>query len=518
MDVLAAVPAITVALARLFEPARRVRLPWPSLFVLGGLALGFVPGIPKLQLEPELVLLVFLPPLLFAAAIESPIRDLKTDVWPIARLSILLVLITALAVAALAHFVIGLDWAPALAFGAIVGPTDALAATTVFRRIPIPRRIIALVEGESLFNDATALVAYRSAVIATASGTFVLAGALAGFAVAAIGGIVLGVAVGWLSIEVYKRLSDPPVEVVISLVIPFAAYLPAERLQFSGVLAAVAAGLVIGGRLGTIIGADTRVLWLSTWKMVNFLLNGFLFVLIGLQLPEILAGARDGTLLELVGLSVLVNAVVIGTRFAYVWLASLLPNGPRAQIARFNPELARRLTIVFGWSGLRGAVSLAAALALPVDFPQRNLLLLLTFSVIVVTLVGQGLTLPNLVRWANWDGVEFDGDELNRARARAYEAGLAEIERARERWPDHIPLLERLESSLRDRTEHLATEDPDETAERRQERIEHEEIQRGVIAAQRAAVTALRDRRSINDRTLRRIERDLDLEELRAEG
>jgi CPA1 family monovalent cation:H+ antiporter len=518
MDVLAAVLAITVAIALLFELARRVRLPWPSLFVLGGLALGFVPGIPKLQLEPELVLLVFLPPLLFAAAIESPIRDLKTDVWPIARLSILLVLITALAVAALAHFVIGLDWAPALAFGAIVGPTDALAATTVFRRIPIPRRIIALVEGESLFNDATALVAYRSAVIATASGTFVLAGALAGFAVAAIGGIVLGVAVGWLSIEVYKRLSDPPVEVVISLVIPFAAYLPAERLQFSGVLAAVAAGLVIGGRLGTIIGADTRVLWLSTWKMVNFLLNGFLFVLIGLQLPEILAGARDGTLLELVGLIVLVNAVVIGTRFAYVWLASLLPNGPRAQIARFNPELARRLTIVFGWSGLRGAVSLAAALALPVDFPQRNLLLLLTFSVIVVTLVGQGLTLPNLVRWANWDGVEFDGDELNRARARAYEAGLAEIERARERWPDHIPLLERLESSLRDRTEHLATEDPDETAERRQERIEHEEIQRGVIAAQRAAVIELRDRRSINDRTLRRIERDLDLEELRAEG
>jgi CPA1 family monovalent cation:H+ antiporter len=518
MDVLAAVLAITVAIALLFELARRVRLPWPSLFVLGGLALGFVPGIPKLQLEPELVLLVFLPPLLFAAAIESPIRDLKTDVWPIARLSILLVLITALAVAALAHFVIGLDWAPALAFGAIVGPTDALAATTVFRRIPIPRRIIALVEGESLFNDATALVAYRSAVIATASGTFVLAGALAGFAVAAIGGIVLGVAVGWLSIEVYKRLSDPPVEVVISLVIPFAAYLPAERLQFSGVLAAVAAGLVIGGRLGTIIGADTRVLWLSTWKMVNFLLNGFLFVLIGLQLPEILAGARDGTLLELVGLIVLVNAVVIGTRFAYVWLASLLPNGPRAQIARFNPELARRLTIVFGWSGLRGAVSLAAALALPVDFPQRNLLLLLTFSVIVVTLVGQGLTLPNLVRWANWDGVEFDGDALTRARATAYEAGLAEIARAREQWPDHLPLLDRLESSLRDRTEHLATEDPDETEERRKERVEHEQLQRDVIAAQRAAVIELRDRRSINDRTLRLIERDLDLEELRAEG
>ncbi len=517
MDTLGAIIAITVAIALLYELSRRLQVPWPSLFVIGGLALGFVPGLPKLQLEPELVLLVFLPPLLFAAAIDSPVRDLKTDVWPIARLSILLVLLTAAAVAAVAHFVIGLDWAPAVAFGAIVGPTDALAATTVFRRIAIPRRIVALVEGESLFNDATALVVYRSAVAAV-GGAFVLSEAVAGFVVAAVGGIALGVGVGWLAVLLYRRLQDPPVEVVISLVVPFAAYLPAERLGLSGVLAAVAAGLVIGSRLGTIISADTRVLWLSTWKMVNFLLNGFLFVLIGLELPQILAGVEDGTAMELAGLIALVVLAVIGTRFAYVQLASRLPNGPRAQIAVFNAELARRLTIVFSWSGLRGAVSLAAALALPVDFPSRNLILLLTFSVIVVTLVGQGLTLPYLARWAAWDGVEFDGDELTRARATAYEAGLAEIARAREQWPGHVPLLDRLESSLRDRTDHLATEDPDETEERRQERVEHEQIQRDVIAAQRAAVIDLRDRRSINDRTLRLIERDLDLEELRAEG
>jgi monovalent cation/hydrogen antiporter len=518
VDALGAVLALTVAIALLFELARRLQVPWPSLFVLGGLALGFVPGLPKLQLEPELVLLVFLPPLLFVAAIDSPIRDLKTDVWPIARLSVLLVLITAGVVGAVMHFVAGLDWAPALAFGAIVGPTDALAATAVFRRIPIPRRIVALVEGESLFNDATALVLYRTAVVATASGAFVLADAVTGFVVAAVGGIAVGLVVGWLAVQLYRRLADPPVEVVISLVIPFAAYLPAEQLGLSGVLAAVAAGLVIGSRLGTIIGADTRVLWLSTWKMVNFVLNGFLFVLIGLQLPEILAGVEDGTAAELIGLIVLVAVAVIGSRFVYVQLASRLPNGPRAQIARVNAELARRLTIVFGWSGLRGAVSLAAALALPVDFPQRNLILLLTFAVIVITLVGQGLTLPYLARWAAWDGVEFDGDEANRARAAAYEAGLAEIGRLRDRWPGHLELLDRLESGLRDRTQHLATEDADETAERRQERIEHEEIQRGVIDAQRAAVIELRDRREINDRTLRLIERDLDLEELRAEG
>jgi monovalent cation/hydrogen antiporter len=518
MDALSAVLAITVAIALLFEVARRIGVPWPSLFVIGGLALGFVPGMPRIRLEPELVLLVFLPPLLFAAAIESPIRDLKTDVWPIARLSVVLVLLTAVVVAVVMHFVVGLDWAPAFAFGAIVGPTDALAATAVFRRIPVPRRIVALVEGESLFNDATALVAYRTAVVATASGAFVLADAVSGFVIAAIGGIAIGVVVGALAVALLRRLDDPPVEVVISLVIPFAAYLPADRLGLSGVLAAVTAGLVVGSRLATILAAPTRVLWLGTWKMVNFVLNGFVFVLIGLELPEILAGVGSGSLAELLGVIVTVCLAVVVTRFVYVWLASKLANGPRAQIAVFNEELARRLTIVFGWSGLRGAVSLAAALALPADFPQRNLLLLLTFSVIVVTLVGQGLTLPYLARWAAWDGVEFDGDELTRARAAAYQAGLDELVRAREVWSGHLELVDRLEAGLRDRTQHLATEDENETAERHQERIEHEQIQRSVIDAQRAAVIELRDRRLINDRTLRLVERDLDLEELRSEG
>ena len=518
METLGAILAITVAIALLFELARRLQLPWPSLFVLGGLALGFVPGLPKITLQPELVLLVFLPPLLFAAAIESPLRDLKTDVWPILRLSTVLVLLTMAVVGAVMHYLVGLDWAPALAFGAIVGPTDALAATSTFRRLGVPRRIVALVEGESLFNDATALVAARTGVLATMGATVLVADAFSGFVAAAVGGVAIGLVVGIASVALLRRVDDPPVEVLISLVIPFAAYLPAEALGLSGVLAAVAAGLVVGSRIGTILGPASRVLWLSTWKMVNFLLNGFLFVLIGLELPEILAGVGGRSPAELLGLMALVGAAVVLTRLVYVQVISRVTDGPRRQIAAVNAELSRRLTWVFGWSGLRGAVSLAAALALPADFPERNLLLLLTFGVIVITLVGQGLTLPALVRWANWDGVEFDGDETNRARATAYEAGLAEIGRMRERWPGHLELIDRLEAGLRDRTQHLATEDPNETAERRQERLEHEEIQRGVIGAQRAAVIELRDRREINDRTLRLIERDLDLEELRAEG
>ena len=518
MDALSAVLAITVAIALLFEVARRVGVPYPSLFVLGGLALGFVPGVPRIELEPELVLVVFLPPLLFAAAIDTPIRDLKTDVWPIVRLSVALVLMTATVVALVMHYVVGLDWAPAFAFGAIVGPTDALAATSVFRRIGVPRRVVALVEGESLFNDATALVALRTAVIATMGGAFVLTEALGGFVVAVVVGILIGLTVGWLATELLRRIDDPPVEVLISLVVPFAAYLPAERLGVSGVLAAVTAGLIVGSRLGTILEPGSRVLWLGTWKMVNFVLNGFLFVLIGLELPQVLEGVGGRSAVELAALIAVVGGAVVGTRLAYLQLASRLPNSPRNQIARVNPELADRLVWVVGWAGLRGSVSLAAALALPAEFPERNLILLLTFSVIVITLVGQGLTLPRVVRWARWDGVEVDGDEATAARAAAYQAGLAEIARLREASSGHLELIERLEASLQDRTQHLATEDPTETAERRQERIEHEEIQRSIIAAQRAAVIELRDRRLINDRTLRQVERDLDLEELRSEG
>jgi NhaP-type Na+/H+ or K+/H+ antiporter len=290
-------------------------------------------------------------------------------------------------------------------------------------------------------------------------------------------------------------------------------------MGLSAVLAAVAAGLVIGSRFGTILSPSSRVLWLGTGNMVSFLLNGFLFVLIGQALPSILGGLPNHDPVRLAALAVLVCAVVIVSRLVWVYGSSRLPNSPRQIVAaRTNPAFAKRLTFVVAWSGLRGAVSLAAALALPIGFPERNLILLLTFVVILATLVGQGLTLPWLVRRLDWDGTELDGDEPTLARTTAYQAGLDEIARARPMWPDHQPLLDRLESGLADRTRHLDTPDPAETADRRQERIEHEQIQRGVISAQRTAVIELRDRGEINDETLRVIEHELDLEELRMEG
>jgi CPA1 family monovalent cation:H+ antiporter len=462
---------------------------------------------------------VFLPPLLFAAAFEMPQRDLRANLAPIARLSVGLVLFTSLAVGFVAQLAIpGLGWPAALALGAIVAPTDALAATALFRRIGAPRLVSTLIEGESLFNDATALVAYRAAVAVAIGGAFVPVNAFLGFVVAGLGGVALGYVAGRAACLLLRRIDDPPVEVAVSLIIPFAAYLPADLLGASGVLAAVTAGLIVGRRLGSILSPDSRLLWLTTWKMIGFLLNGTVFLLLGLQLPEIVGGLGDRPPVLVAGLVVLVSLVVILARFAFVFSASLLPGSPRRVVARTDPALAWRLVFLVSWSGLRGAVSLAAALALPDDFPERNVLLLITFGVILVTLVGQGLTLPALVRRVVRDDRQLDGDEASAARAVAYRAGLDEIERARPLWPTHQPMFDRLESGLRDRTGHLAIEDPTENEERRQEQLEHAEIQRGIIEAQRVAVIELRDQGTIDDLTLREVERDLDLEELRMEA
>jgi Na+/H+ antiporter len=464
---------------------------------------------------------VFLPPLLFAASFETPLRDLSRNFWPIARLSVGLVLVTTVTVAAIAQALVpGLGWAAAFALGAIVAPTDAIAATSVFRRLGVPRVVVTLVEGESLFNDATALITYRAALLAVATGSFAAAAVLGNFVVAGLGGIAIGAAVGLVLAWIVRWIDDPPVEVLVSLLIPFAAYLPAERLGVSGVLAVVTAGLVIGRRLGTMLSPSSRLLWLTSWKMVGFVLNGLAFILIGLALPDVLAGLRADAMppAELAVLAALVVAVVIGTRFAWVYLSSLLPGSPRRRIAERDPALAWRLTFVVGWAGLRGAVSLAAALALPFDFPQRNLILFLTFVVILATLVGQGLTLPAVVRWARWDGVDGSGDEMQLARSTMLDVGLGAVRLERSRWPGHAPLLDRLEASLQDRQRHLDTEDTEQTDERRQEHLEHQEIQQSVINAQRGAVIGLRDAGEINDATLRTLERELDLEELRMDA
>ena len=519
MQPLVAVLLILVAIAVLYALSVKINVPYPTLFVLGGLLLAFIPGLPRIQLEPDLVLLVFLPPLLFIAAIETNFRELRENFAPITRLAFGLVVFTVVVVAVVAQALVpSMGWAAAITLGAIVAPTDAIAATSVFRRLGVPRVITALIEGEALFNDATALVIYRTGVAIVAGGTFALLTTGTQLVVALVGGIAIGFVVGWLAAQLLTRLDEPTVEVLISFVVPFAAYLPADVLGVSGVLAAVTAGLVIGRGYGRILTARSRTLWLAAWKMVGFVLNGFVFLLIGLELPTIVDALQGRGQIQLAGVVVLICLVILGTRFVWTFLSSQLPNTPYRRLATRDIRLARWGRFIVGWAGLRGAVSLAAALALPSDFPERELILLVTFAVIMVTLVGQGLTLPYLVRRAAFAGTNIDGDEPTLAREVAYGAGLAELERQRVRWPDHQPLLDRLESGLKDRTDHLATDDPAETAERNQEHEEHQQIQLAVIGAEREAVIELRDSRKINDETLRLIERELDLEELRMEG
>ena len=494
--------------------ARRLTVPYPIVMVLGGLVLSQVPGLPDFQLPPDLVFFVFLPPLLFAGGYFTSIREFKANLRAIILLAFGLVIFTAAVVAAVAHmFVPALGWAGAFALGAIVAPPDAVAATAIFQRVGVPRRIVTILEGESLVNDATALVMYRFAVAAAAAGTFSLIEASASFVLVLMGGIAIGVAVGLAGTWMLARIRDTAIAVMITLLSPYAAYLPAETLGVSGVLAAVVAGLFASQALRN-SSSDIRIVATASWQMVLFLLNGLVFMLIGLQLPSVVRGLGDINVV-LGHTGVVVLAVVLA-RFVWVvpasYLSRLVPS-----VRKAGPAPPWRAVLLVSWSGLRGVVTLAAALALPLDFPERSFILFVAFAVIIATLVGQGLTLPLLIKGL---GLAPDGsaahDEVH-ARGLTTEAALARLEELRAQWPGHIELIDQ----LRDRYAHRARHDEQhhengDAAE--QELLEHGLIRREVIEAERQAALQLHERGVITDDVLRRIERDLDLEELRLEA
>ncbi len=513
--------SLLVAVSVLGAASRVIGVPYPILLVLGGLVMGFVPGLPEVELEPELVLVIFLPPLLYSAAFFASLRDLRYDLRSISLMAVGLVIATACAVAVVAHALIdGLPWAAAFALGAIVAPTDPLAAIEIGRRLGLPRRLNTIIEGESLINDGTALVIYRVAVGAV-GGTFSLAEAGLEFVLGAAGGIAIGLAVGWVIAEIRKRLDDPPVEVTISILTGYAAYVPAERVGASGVLAAVTVGIYIGWRAPEISSARQRVAGYSMWTILTFLLNALLFVLIGLQLPLILDGLEDEPLGELVGVTAAVAAVVIVTRILWVHASTFLIRA----LDRRESQIARRGTwkgrMVVGWAGLRGAVSLAAALALPADFPARDQILFITFVVILVTLVLQGLTLPAVIRWS---GVHDDGEEAREellARRRATEAALEHLDELEGQEWTRDDTVERMRGMYRYRVRRLnarAGEQEEEDADDYEHRSrKYQKMVRSVLDAQRAAVVELRNRGEISNDVMHRIERELDLEDERLE-
>jgi Na+/H+ antiporter len=511
--------ALMVAVAGLSVLARLVRVPYPILLVLGGLVLGFLPGMPPVELPPELVLVVFLPPLLYWAGFFSSPRDLLADARAISMVAVGLVLATMAAVAVAAHAAIdGLGWPAAFALGAIVSPTDPLAATAIGRRLGIPRRLITLLEGESLVNDASALVAYRLAVAAAVSGTFVAWQAGLRFVVGAAGGVAVGLAVGWLVAELRRRLDDPVVEIVISVVTGYAAYLPAELLHVSGVLAAVAAGLYLGWRAPALASASTRLLGFSFWEVLVYLANAVLFILVGLQLHPILSGLAGTAVAVLVGQALLVSAVVVAVRLGWVfsvpYLVRLLDRRPGQRARR----VGARERLVLGWSGMRGAVSLAAALALPLDFPLRNLILFLTFAVILATLVLQGLTLPTLIRRLRFQDDGSEQREELQARLAATHAALERLdELAVEDWTrdDTVERLHRLFEFRRRRLKERAGIWEDDGAQDRS--LAYQRLVRELLVAQRQAIVVLRNQGQISNDVMHRIERELDLEDTRLE-
>jgi CPA1 family monovalent cation:H+ antiporter len=514
--------ALLLAVAALGFIARKIKLPYPILLVAGGLVLGLVPGVPRVRLNPDLIFFCFLPPLLFPAALFTSWRDFRFNLRPILLLAIGLVLFTTCSVAFLAHALLGLPLAAAFVLGAIVSPPDAIAAEAIAERLSIPRRIVAILEGESLVNDATALVALRFAVAAVATGSFSVVRAGGEFLLVAAGGIAIGLAVGWLAAKLHRHIDDPPVEVTLSLLTPFVAYILAERCTVSGVLAVVTAGLYLGWRTPEITTSSTRLQGGPFWNMVEFLLNGFVFIFIGLELPQALRAFSAESLRQLVWSALIITLAVILVRVLWVFPATYLPRLLFKSIRRRDPYPAWQHVTIVAWTGMRGVVSLAAALALPLNlangapFPARDTILFLTFTVIMATLVVQGLSLPFLIRRL---GVKDDNQtekEERDARLKANQAALARLREIAERDPSKADALERLRIEYEDRLRQLESYEPESASnERRLFSSEYENLSFEALRIERQIILKLRNEALINDEVLRRIQRDLDLAEER---
>jgi Na+/H+ antiporter len=515
-----------VAVAALTWVARRIDVEYPILLVLGGLLLGFIPGLPRVELEPSVVFLLFLPPLLYYEAFQSSIRDFKAGLRFIVLNAVFLVVVTIAAVAWIAHVLIpDLGWPAAVVLGAIVAPTDETAAIAIASRLRVPRAVITLVKAESLFNDGTSLVIYNVALVAAVTGTFSWAAGAWQLFTAAIGGVAIGLAVGWLVGLIRRGLDDLMLENTVSLLTGYAAYYPADLLHCSGVLSAIAAGLYLGKQSSTISSPDSRVQIGAMRDITLYLINGALFILVGLQLHPILAGLLpDADLMRLVFLGTIVSLVVIAVRIVWMFPAAYLP----AIFARRRDPAGRlpqwRNVAVASWTGLRGGVSLAAAMAVPLvvatgaPFPNRQLILLITFAVILATLVGQGLTLPPLIRALNISAPDGEREETL-ARLKAARAAYAALDRlAGEPWADRA-VVDDIRSHLKATiSKHKGIRDHSlsPVQERRMESTRR--IRSELDAAQRAEIERLHEEGAINTATLAKMQRELDLDAVRRGG
>lgn len=512
---------LLTVIAAIAVVAERSKIPPSILLVIAGVILALIPGLPTVELAPEIVLLIVLPPIIYSSAVSMSWPEFCYNLRPISLLAVGCVVFTTAATAATAHWLLGLSWPVGFLLGAIVSPPDAVAPLAIAHRLQIPRRIIAILEGEGLANDATALILYRFAIVAVSVGSFSFVEALSTFAAIVVGEILWGIGVGWLMLRLRRWVGVPQIELTLALITPYLAYWPPQHVGGSGVLATVTTGLYMSWNGLRLISAATRLQGIFFWDFLIYTIEGMVFLITGLQARSLLAGIHNYSMSELVVSAAVVSAVVIVARFIWMYPATYLPRWLIPAVARRDPSPPWQYPFLLAFAGVRGIVSLAAALAIPfttdsgAPFPNRDLVLFVTFAVILVTLVGQGLLLPSVVRWlglAHAGRREHHADlvEEYKARRQAIEAVIERLDKlaVERKLPDEIvrPLRAQHRERLR-HVEHRSDGDDDHRSlVRGGDEIEYE-----LITAERDFVNDLYRSGKLNDETRRRIERELDL-------
>jgi len=512
--------AVVTALAQVTD---KVRIPYPILLVLAGIAIGLFPGLPVITLDPDVVFLVFLPPVLYAAAWSTSWPDFKESIRPISLLAIGCVLFTTVIVAIAAHYFIpDFGWVESFVLGAIVSPPDAVAATAATKGLKVPRRIITILEGESLVNDATGLIAYRYAVAAAASGTFIFWLAGINFFYVAGVGIITGILIGYLFFWIHKITPDnATTDTTFTLLAPYAAYLLAEELHSSGVLSVVAAGLFLSPRSSEVFSNRTRIQANAVWDTMIFILNGVIFILIGLQLPIILSHITSDSIGTLFLYGALVSMAAVFARIIWVFPGTFLPHWFSKSIRDREPDINVGSVSIIAWSGMRGIVSLAAALSLPLmvsgtkPFPNRDLIIFLTLCVIFVTLVFQGMTLRKLISWL---GIKADNRHIKEEEHIRLQLAAAVIEHIEENYSLDLSevVLSQIKSKYEIRIQRIRKDESQQHMTAAQITELHR-IQFELINRERELILRLRKEGKVNDEVVRKIEYELDLEEARLE-
>jgi Na+/H+ antiporter len=512
---------LLVVIAIVAVISARLRIPPAILLVIAGVVLALIPGLPTVELAPDLVLLLFLPPIVYDAAVAMSWREFRFNLRPISLLAVGCVTFTTGAVALATHLLLGLPWTAGFVLGAIVSPPDAVAPLSVLQRMQIPRRILVILEGEGLANDATALILYRFAVAAVSTGLFSLPTAVGMFAAIVAGEILWGIGVGWLMLRLRRWVGDPRIEITLSVLTPFLAYWPPQYLGGSGVLATVVAGLYISWNGARLISAATRLQGIFFWDFFIYILGGMLFLITGLQTRTLLERIGDYSRGELALSAAVVSAVVILARFIWMFPATYLPRWLIPAVRRKDPSPPWQWPFVIAFTGIRGVVSLAAALAIPfttdsgAHFPHRNLILLLTFCVILVTLVGQGLALPAVIRalgLAHAGRRERHTDRMQEFNARrlSIEAALARLEELVAERKLSEDVARPIRAYYRDRLRRAVhSSDGDGTHKKLTEL--NDEIELLLIDAERQFINDLYRRGELKDEARRHIERELDL-------